>query len=451
MDRETQKFEQMTTQPVRSLIARLALPCIISMMITAFYNLADTFFVGQLHSNSATGAVGVAFSLMALIQAIGFFFGHGSGNFISRELGSQRTDRAAEMASTGFFAALIAGTALLVLGQLFLSPLVRLLGATPTITPYAERYVRIILCGTPWMTASLVLNNQLRFQGSAAYGMVGITAGGVLNIVLDPILIFGLELGISGAALATILSQLVSFFLLLAGCSRGGNLTIRLSHVRMSRENLWQIVQGGLPSLGRQGLASVGAIVLNRAAGTYGDAAIAAMSVVSRAMMMANSAMIGFGQGFQPVCGFNYGAKLWSRVRDGFWFCIKVSSGFLLALSAVGFLLAPQIIALFRNDPEVIAYGALAMRLQCCTFPLGSWIVMSNMTLQTIGRTGPATFVAVARQGLFLIPVLWILPPLLGMLGVQLAQPLSDLLTFCIAVPLQVKVLRELKAGAPAD
>ena len=449
MDANEEKFLRMTTQPVGGLVCRLAVPCIVSMMITALYNLADTFFVGRMHSNSATGAIGVAFSLMAIIQAVGFFFGHGSGNFISRELGGHRRDQAEEMAATGFLLSFAGGCLLTLLGLLFLEPLVRALGSTETILPYAKSYVRIILLGAPWMTASLTLNNQLRFQGSAVYGMVGITAGAVLNIGLDPLLIFTCGMGVSGAAVATIVSQFAGFCLLLLGCRRGGNLPIRLSRFRPTRRYLSLIVQGGLPSLGRQTLNSVGAIVLNHAAGAYGDAAIAAMTVVNRAMMMANSAMIGFGQGFQPVCGFNYGAGLWHRVRRGFAFCVKASSGFLLLLSVLGFAFAPQIVALFRNDPEVIAFGSLALRLQCVTFVSLGWITLSNMLLQAIGRTGPATFLAVARQGIFLIPLLLILPRQFQALGVQMAQPIADLLTLCCAVPLQLRELRRLREESP--
>ena len=445
MSPEEEKFQRMTTRPVGQLICELAVPCIISMMITAFYNLADTFFVGMLHSNSATGAVGVAFSLMAIIQAVGFFFGHGSGNYMSRELGQQNHEEASKMAATGFFLSLCTGGILLVLGILFLKPLVLLLGSTETILPYATRYVRIILIGTPWMTTALTLNNQLRFQGSAAYGMIGITAGGVLNIILDPILIFTCGLGISGAALATIISQFISFCILLRMTYRKGNIAILPAKTTLKVEYFSQIIQGGLPSLFRQGLASLATIALNRAAGLYGDAAIAAMAVVTRIMMMANSAMIGFGQGFQPVCGFNYGAKLWKRVRQGFLFCVKTSSS-LLVLAAIGIsIFAPQIVALFRNDPTVIAIGAPALRYQCITFALGGLVVMSNMMLQTIGRTLPATVLAVARQGIYLIPALWVLTPLLGLQGVQIAQPIADILSFLTALPISWSVLREMR------
>ena len=443
-EKQEQKFHQMTETPVSRLICRLALPCIISMLVTSFYNMADTFFVGMLKSNSATGAVGVVFSLMAIIQAVGFFFGHGSGNFISRELGKQNFEEASNMAATGFFSALAAGTAICVLGQLFLEPLAMLLGSTATILPYTKAYLRVILFGAPWMTSSLVLNNQLRYQGSAAYAMVGIASGAVLNIALDPLLIFTFGLGVAGAAWATIISQFVSFCLLLIGCSRGGNLHIHISRVQRTWGYYGMIVRGGLPSLARQGLASVATICLNRAIRPYGDAAIAAMGVVQRITMFGGSAMIGFGQGFQPVCGFNYGAKLYQRVKDGFGFCVKSSTVFLLAVSTLGFIFAPQLIALFRDDPEVIACGTAALRFQCVTFFTTGWTVMSNMMLQTIGKTGPATFLAMARQGIFFIPLIYLLSHCLGLVGVQMTQSAADCLAFLCAIPLSRRALKEL-------
>lgn len=443
-DKQEAKFQELTGQPVGHLVCKMAAPTIISMMVTACYNMVDTYFVGQLHSNSATGAVGVVFSLMAVIQAVGFFFGHGSGNYISRQLGRHESGDAGKMAATGVTLAFLAGCVILALGQIFLTPLARLLGSTDTILPYARSYLRIILLGAPYMTASFVLNNQLRFQGSAAYGMVGIAAGAVLNVGLDPLLIFVLDMGVAGAALATILSQLASFCMLLLGCSRGGNLRIRLRNVCIRRDLLVEICKGGVPSLCRQGLASIATICLNRSAGLYGDAAIAAMSVVTRAMQLAQSALIGFGQGFQPVCGFNYGAGLYHRVKEGFWFSVKVTFVLLLAVSAAGFAWAPQLVSIFRDDPEVIAIGTAALRFQCVTFCLQSWVVMGNMCQQTMGLTVPATFMAVARQGLFFIPTVWILALTLGLPGIQMAQMVADLLTFLCSVPIQIWVLKKL-------
>lgn len=451
MDAQEEKYIKMTTPPVEKLICRLAAPCIVSMLVTAFYNMADTYFVGMLKSDAATGAVGVVFSVMAVIQAIGFFFGQGSGNFISRELGKKNYEAASQMAATGFLSALATGLVICILGEIFLEPLALFLGSTPTILPHTTAYLQVILLGSPWMCASFVVNNQLRFQGSASYAMVGIVTGALLNIVLDPIMIFSMNLGVAGAGWATILSQLVSFCLLLGGTRRGGNIRMKMRNFRFSSYYFGWIFKGGLPSLARQGLASVATICLNNAARGYGDAAIAAMGVVQRITMFGASAMIGFGQGFQPVCGFNYGAGLYSRVRKGFWFCVKVSTAALLAIAALGYVFAPQLIALFRDSPQVVAYGTRALRFQCITFCLQGWVVVGNMMQQSMGKTVPATFMAVARQGLFFIPLVWILNAAMGFTGVQLTQSAADLITFLVSIPIQRKILRSLPAdGAPA-
>ena len=440
-NKQEQKFRQMTQEPVEGLICRLAVPCIISMLVTSFYNMADTFFVGMLKSNAATGAVGVVFSMMAIIQAVGFFFGQGSGNYISRCLGEKRYDEASQMAATGFFSALGTGAVICVTGLIFLDDLAYLLGSTPTILPYTRDYLRVILLGAPWMTASLVLNNQLRFQGGATYAMVGITTGAILNIILDPIMIFWMDLGVAGAGWATIISQFVSFYLLLLGCSKGGNISIHIKNVRLNLTNLKWIFRGGLPSLSRQSLASLATICLNHAAGPYGDAAIAAMGVVQRVMMFGASTMLGFGQGFQPVCGFNYGARLYSRVKQGFWFCVKISTLALAAIGALGYFFAPQLISIFRDDPDVITFGAAALQFQCLTFPVQGWIVMSNMMEQSMGRTIPATFLSVARQGLFFIPAVLVLPLFLDAAGIQMAQSAADVLTVLCAIPIHLHVI----------
>lgn len=403
-------------------------------------------------NTSATAAVGVVFPLMAIIQAFGFFFGHGSGNYISRQLGAKEVEDASKMSATGFVSAFLMGCVILVVGFIFTDPLLRVMGATPTILPYAREYMRIILIGAPYMTASLVLNNQMRFQGSAVYSMVRIASGAVINIALDPLLIFGFDMGIAGAAVATIISQFISFCLLIAGTFRGGNLRLNLRDFTPCRKYYQNILKGGFPSLCRQGLGSFATICLNLMAGPYGDAAIAAMSIVSRIANFAASVVIGFGQGFQPVCGFNYGAKLYHRVRHGFWFCVKFSSIFLTAVAIAGWICADGLIEIFlKNDPQVVEYGSLALRLQCITFPLLGWITISNMMLQTIGKAVKASLLAMSRQFLFFVPVILLLPGILGMLGVQLSQPIADAATFLLAVPLSIGVLREMSGQERAE
>ena len=443
-EQRQQKFDRMTKTPIPRLIGELAVPTIISMLVTSFYNMADTFFVGKINT-SATAAVGIVFPLMAMIQAFGFFCGHGSGNYISRQLGAHNFEDASKMSATGFVTAFVLGLGILVVGFLFTDPLLRIMGSTETILPYARSYMRIILIGAPYMTASLVLNNQLRFQGSAFYSMIGITTGAVLNIVLDPLFIFVLDMGVAGAALATIISQFVSFCLLIAGTFRGGNLRLDLKDFSPSLKYYQNIVKGGAPSLFRQGLGSFATVCLNLMAGPYGDAAIAAMSIVTRISQFAASVVIGFGQGFQPVCGFNYGAKLFKRVQEGFWFCVKFCTSVLLVAAVCGWIFSPNLIGIFlKTDPLVIEYGSQALRLQALTFPLVGWITIANMMLQTIGKTVKASLLAMSRQFLFFVPVILTLPGFLGILGVQLSQPIADFCSFLLAVPLSISVLREM-------
>ena len=440
-----EKRKYLTEEKIPTLVLNMAVPSIISMLITSFYNMADTFFVGQI-GTTATAAVGVIFPLMSIIQALGFTFGHGSGNYISRKLGQGEVEDAKKMAATGFVSALVAGAIFGLVGLIFLDGLVGILGATPTIAPYARQYAMYILIGTPFMASSLVLNNQLRFQGSAFFGMIGMGVGAVLNIALDPLFIFVLDMGVSGAALATILSQIVSFCLLLRGCTRGGNIAISLKNFSPSWAHYKEIARGGTPSLFRQGLGSVATICLNFAAGIYGDAAIAGMSIVTRVLQFANSAIIGLGQGFQPVCGFNYGAKLYGRVRKAFWFTVSLAFCVLLIGSIVGIAFAPQIIAIFRKeDLEVIKIGALSLRLQCIFLPLSAFVVGSNMMLQTIGKPVKASISAAARTGLFFVPAILILPQFFGLLGVQMSQAVADLCSFVLCVPLAGTTLIEMK------
>lgn len=439
-----EKFSEMTQTPVRLLICRLAVPTIISNLITTFYNMADAFFIGKI-STSASGAVGIAFSVMAVIQAIGFFFGQGSGNNISRMLGQHREKESERLAATGFFSALIAGALFGAGGLLLLEPLCRLLGSTDTILPYAMDYIRLILIGAPYMAASLVLNCQLRFEGSALYGMVGLTAGGVLNLILDPVFIFVCDMGISGAALATILSQLASFCLLFLELERRGTVPVRPRNFTPSGKYYRIIFNGGLPSLCRQSVSGVATACMNVAAGSFGDAAVAAMAIVTKIANFTNAVLLGFGQGFQPVCGYNYGAGRYDRVREGFWFCVKTGTLILAVFAVAEWIAAPFLIELFRKgDPQVLAIGTTALRFQCLTLCLNGWLMISNMMMQTTGKVVSASFLGMARQGIFLIPIVFALSRLFGITGVQAAQPAADLISFLCCCILQTRLLREM-------
>ena len=439
--------EMMLNMPVSRVIPQLAIPTIISMLITSIYNMADTFFVSQL-GTSASGAVGVIFSAMAIIQAVAFTIGMGSGTNVSQALGAGDEEKAQRYVSTAFFTAVAVGAVLAAAALLNIDWLVRFLGATETIAPYAKDYATYIFYAAPFMMGSLAMNNLLRFEGLSIYGMVGITTGGILNMVLDPLLIFGFGLGTSGAAIATAISQFVSFtILLIMTNTKDAAISIHPRNFRPTARMYGRIFYMGLPSLGRQGIASVSTILLNNAAGLYGDAAIAAMSIVNRFIMFINSTVIGFGQGFQPVCGYCYGAGRYSRVREAFTFCVKVSTIILLVLSAVSFLFARPIITVFRrDDPLVIEIGTFALRAQLLTLPLWGFITMSNMFTQSIGYGVRATIIATARQGIFLIPALLILPQVFGLRGIQIAAPISDVLTLFLAWGIVSGILRQLKA-----
>lgn len=435
---------KMTTTPIPRLIAGLAVPTIISMLITSIYNMADTFFVSQL-GTSATGAVGIVFSLMAIIQAIGFTLGMGAGSNMSRLLGQGETKKADEMTSTGFFSAILIGIIFAILGLCFTPQLMRLLGSTETILPYAVDYARFILAGAPIMCASLVMNNNFRSQGKAMLGMAGIGTGGILNILLDPLLILHFELGITGAALATFISQCVSFCILLFFfLTKRSISSIRLSGLSKQPLVYWNIIKTGFPSFCRQGLASIATALLNIQAAVFGDAAIAAMSINSRIFMLILSVMIGFGQGYQPVAGFNFGAKKYNRVKQGFWFEIIVGTIVMTLLGIIGFFFSGEIIALFRDDAQVIAIGTKAMRLQCLVFFMAPTTVISNMMFQAVGKSLQATIASASRQGICFIPLILTLPALFGINGIIYAQPAADVLSFLICIPMLIHFFKYL-------
>ena len=444
LERSRLQFEKMTQTPVPKLILGLAAPTILSMLITSIYNLADTFFVGQL-STSASGAVGVVSSLMAIIQALGFMLGHGAGGIISRSLGSQDTHAATKFASTSFFTALTFGAVLAVLGLAALPDFMMLLGSTDTILPHACAYARPILIAAPLMISSLVMNNILRYEGKASFAMIGLVTGGVLNIALDPLFMFVFGLGTAGAGIATALSQSISFCILLSMFLRGKTVSqFRLSAVTREARDFGRILLGGAPSFGRQGLNSIGGMLLNLAARSYGDAAVAGMSIVSRIFMFIISVAIGVGQGLQPVASFNYGARKYRRVRQAAIFTIEAAFCMLVVLVGLCWVNGDVLIRLFRDDPAVTAVALPAFHYQCLAMLLHPIIVVANMTFQSVGASGRATFLACCRQGVFFIPLILILPRTHGLFGVEICQPIADVLTFLVSLPFLLTFLQQL-------
>ena len=448
------KYVEMTQQPVKLLVCKMAVPTIIAMVTTALYNVVDAAFIGRL-STEGTAGIGISFAYMTFIQALGFFFGHGSGNFISRALGARDTSSASVVASVGVITPFLLGLLAAVICLPNLSALSRLLGAPTEVVPYANDYLRYIVMATPFMMSALTLNNQLRLQGNAYFGMVGIVSGAILNIALDPLFIFVLDMGVSGASLATAVSQLFAWCLLLYGTFKPESVHIKLRDFKPSWKVYYEIFRGGLPSLFRQVFNCAAAVSLNYCASSYAlpgqeASAVAAFAVVTRIMMFAFSVVLGFCQGFQPVCGYNYGAKLYGRVRESWLFASCVGTGFLLVISATGLLFAPQIVALFRaEDPVLIEIGAVTLRWQCAAFPLVGLFTATGMLFQNIRMTGPATLLSVCRNGLFFLPALLLLPFWLGMTGVQMAQAVADMLTFLLCIPYALwinrKLLRDMK------
>ncbi len=440
------KYIRMTETPVPRLIISLGIPTTISMLITNIYNMADSYFVSKV-ALSAGGATGVVFGIMSILQAFGFMFGHGAGSNISRMLGSKHIDEAGKYASTGFFSALLCGIIIMTGGLIFLEPLMRLLGSTDTILPYAMDYGRWILIAAPAMTASCVLNNILRYEGMATLAMIGLTTGGILNMVLDPLFIFSFDMGIGGAGLATALSQYISFGILLSMFLRKKTQS-RLSIRLVAREfaTVWDIILTGLPSFARQGLNSVSTMVLNAQAKPFGDAAIAAMGYVGRTSSLIFSVGLGIGQGFQPVSGFNYGAKKYSRVRKGTLFTLGFGAAFIGVISAGCFVLAPQIISLFRKEAEVIAIGSEALRIMCVFLLFLPFSVVATMLFQSIGKSVSALVLSCLQSGAIFIPLCLILPHLfgLGIRGIELAQPLAYFLAAVVSLPFTMHFLRNL-------
>lgn len=428
----------MTSKPVPSLIVKLGIPTMISMFVTSIYNMADSYFVGQIDT-SASAATGVVLGLMAILQAIGFMFGHGSGSLISRKLGQKDIESASRYSATGFYSALISGFVILFLGSIFLTPLMRLLGSTPTILPYAKTYAICILCAAPALVSSCVLNNILRYEGRAFFAMIGLTSGGILNIFLDMLFMQVFDMGIFGAGLATAISQYVSWILLLIMfLLRKTQTSLSIKYCSFHWDTIWEIVTTGLPSLARQGLASISTMVLNNSAGFYGDAAIAAMSIANRISMFIFSAALGIGQGFQPVAGFNFGAKKYQRVRQGFFFTLIFGTVLLGIASLAVFFNAGQCIHIFREDPEVIKIGIPALRAQCIALFFVPFQVCNNMMFQSIGYKFNATFLSSLRNGLFFIPILLVFSHFFGLTGIQYAQAVADVMTSIACIPFTI-------------
>ena len=424
------QFDKMTKTDILPLIVKLSIPTIISMLITNIYNLADTAFVGKL-GTSASGAVGIVFGYMSIIQALGFMFGQGSGSIIARSLGEKDLAKARQTASTGFFGALLFGLSLSLLSAVFIDDFVMALGSTETIKPYAKTYIYFILAAAPLMTTSFILNNILRYEGKAMLGMIGMLTGALLNIAGDPIFMFVFKMGIAGAGLSTALSQIVSFCILLSMFLRGKTTSrIALRYVTLKPVVILNIMTTGFPSMLRQGLNSITTVMLNYYAAFYGDEAVAAMSIVARITFFVMSIALGIGQGFQPVCGFNYGAGKFRRVRSAYKVTFALAESLLLVMVIIVLIISDGLIGTFRDDPAVIVIGTRALRLQMLALLFLPICMITEMMFQSTGKRLGASVLSSLRSGVFFIPSLMILANTRGLKGIQEAQPLAFILGF---------------------
>ena len=432
----------MTETPVAKLILNLGIPTTISMLITNIYNMADTYFVGTL-GESAQAATGVLFTVQAIRQGIAFMLGHGGGTFISRALADRNTNEATKYISSAFYIGGLIGLIITVLGLSFLDPLVRFLGSTETIVPHAKDYGMWILLAAPFIICSFILNNGLRYEGKAFYAMFGLTAGGLLNILGDYILVMKCGFGVYGAGLATAASQVVSFTILLYMYVKMAQSNIQIKAVSKDFRLYLTIARVGLPSLIRQGLTSVTNGLLNNITKPFGDAAIAAMSVVSRYSNFLMCVGLGMGQGFQPVASFNYQAKKINRVKKGLLFTTAFGLVFIGAMSTVSIIFAESIITIFQKHPDVISIGAKALRFTAIGMMFMPFSVPVNMLYQSIQQPTISSVLSLIRSGMVTIPLLLFGVPLLGLLGIQLAQPIADIIAGLISIPFIIHFIRK--------
>lgn len=442
----------MTKAPVPGLILTLAVPAIISMLITNVYNLVDTAFVGKL-GTSASGAVGIVFGFMSIVQAIGFLFGQGAGSILSRALGERDKDKASVYASVGFFSSMLFGVLISIIGFLFLDDIVMLLGSTVTIAPFAKTYITYILIATPFMSSSLTMNNLLRYEGKAALGMVGLMTGAILNMAGDPVLMFGLGMGIAGAGISTAVSQIISWMILLGFFIIGKTESrINIKFALKARFSvLANIISTGFPSLLRQALNSLATVLLNAQCAVYGDAAVAAMSIVSRIFFFAFSIALGIGQGFQPVAAFNYGAKKFTRLREGYRFTSIVNQSIIILAGLLLFIFAEPLVALFRDDTKVIEIGIRALQLQAIAAFALPVCMTTEMLMQSTGKRLGATLLSSLRSGLLFIPLLYILSAARGLSGIQEAQPAALVLALPVTIIFAVIYFKNLPKDEPFD
>lgn len=444
--RQAQRKNMMLYDPVSRIIPKMAIPTIIAFLINSIYSLADTYFVSSLGTN-ATAAVSVNGSLDQLIMMAGSLLAVGAASYISRLLGAGQDKKASQVLSTSFFIAFFLGVILMVFGNIFMTPMVRLLGATPTCEQYSIDYATYVLFAAPFMAGNFVLNQSLRSEGSATLSMIGMGFGGILNCVLDPIFIFGLDMGVAGASLATAISKLVSFAILIYPyITHRSMLKLSLRNFKPNKDIVGNVVSVGSSSMFRSGLAVVAGILLNDLAGNYSDSVLAGIGVSNRIMMFPFSIILGFGNGFQPVAGFNWGAKKYDRVIQSYRFSSIVALVGSAIMALILAVFSNQIIVLFAGaDPAMQEIGSFCIRLQCIALPIHAWVAVVNMLCSGLGNAGGALLLATARQGTCMIPILFPLAHFFGEMGVASVQAVADVLTLALAIPIIIYMTKKIK------
>lgn len=435
-DKKEERRRAILNEPILPLLVKTSIPTIIGMLVMVIYNLTDTFFVGILNNKSMTAAIGIVFSFMSFIQAIGFWFGYGSGNIMSKRIGQGNEYEAEKISSIGILFALGFGILIAFISWIFISPLARFIGgsASESLMKFTVDYMRVIVLSIPFALYSMTLYNQLRLCGNVKDGMRGLLSGMLVNMALDPILMFGLGLGFIGAGYATLIGQIVGTILLTRLSRKNGNIGVDLKKVRINKERVYHILAGGMPNFLRQSITSIALILLNISAARYGDGLLAALTISSRILALAYLIMIGWGQGFQPICAMNYGASQYDRVKTAFKLAVLGATAFLI-LSAFGLhIFAKELIMTMTKDSQVIAYSRKLLNLQCLTLPLLGYFALSSMLMQNIGQYFWSSIISISRQGIFYIPLLYILTGAFGQVGIYLLQPMADIMSFILAL-----------------
>lgn len=448
----TRRREMMLEYPVYKVLPIVAVPMIISMLIDSLYNIADAYFVSQI-GQAATAAVGVNDSLAHFIRSVSMGFGVGASSYISRLMGAKREDEASRVGTTTLITGMLLVLLLAALAFVFIEPLIMLLGSTVSTKEYSIDYAQFILAAAPFTAGEVVLGQLLRAEGSTRFSMVGMVSGCVINIILDPIFITVLGLGVAGAAIATSISKVISFGVLLFPFFRRKTLLeLRFRFFAPSREIYKEVAKMGIPAFLRSSMLTIATVVTNNVAGAFSDTALAASSLSHRCTRLVASAISGFGQGFQPVVGYCWGAKRYKRVLEAFWTCSIMGAAGVSVLGAIMFVFTPQLIGIFSNgNIEMIAIGTLMIRSQCITMVFHVWIIIVNGLFQALGRAVIAGFLGLSRQLICLVPCVLILSALFGINGLSLAQAVADFLCVVVALPLVVRIVREIKSLAKTE